>query len=149
MNIVLKKTIEHWGYLLPYVHVPRNESNYEILLDFVEKLMQVSRQTKDEHVTSLLKLVAKNIVEYEARRFRTKSVSPLERLEFLMEEHNLGQSDLPEIGGQSLVSKILSGERQLTVEHIQKLSKRFGVSSSVFIEGRDDYKGSEYCRSVM
>ena len=143
MNTALKKTIEHWGYLSPYTHIPRNDAEYEKLLNFVEELMATSRHVKkDERVTSLLKLVAKNIEEYEAHRFPTKSASPIEMLEFLMEEHGLGQSDLPEIGSQSLVSKILSGERQLTVEHIQKLSKRFGVSSSVFIED------SEYCRSA-
>lgn len=140
MNRTLQKTIEHWGYLLPYAHIPRNESDYEKLLDFVEKLMQISRHTKDERVSSLLRLVAKNIEEYENRRFLTKQVSPLEILEFLMKEHSLGQGDLPEIGSQSLVSKILSGERQLTVEHIQKLSKRFGVSSAVFIESSEDFK---------
>ena len=111
----------------------------EKLLNFVEELMEVSRHVKKyERVTSLLKLVAKNIEEYEAHRYPAKPLSPIDILEFLMEEHGLGQSDLPEIGGQSLVSKILSGERKLTVEHIQKLSKRFGVSSSVFIEGSDD-----------
>ena len=140
MNRALEKTIEHWGYLLPYAHIPRNESDYEKLLDFAEKLMQVSRKTKDGRVTSLLRLIAKNIEEYENHRFPTKQVSPLEMLAFLMEEHSLGQGDLPEIGSQSLVSKILSGERHLTVEHIQKLSKRFGVSSAVFIEGSEDCK---------
>lgn len=50
-----------------------------------------------------------------------------------MQEHNLGQSDLPEIGSQSLVSKILSGERHLTTDHIKKLSGRFGVSPVVFL----------------
>lgn len=62
-----------------------------------------------------------------------KKVSPIEMLEFLMQEHNLGQSDLPEIGSQSLVSKILSGERHLTTDHIKKLSGRFGVSPVVFL----------------
>lgn len=139
MSKALEKTIEHWGHILPYIHTPRNESEYEKLLKFVEMLMEISRHKKDERVTSLLRLVAKNIEEYEARRFPTKPVSPIEMLEFLMEEHGLGQSDLPEIGGQSLVSKILSGERQFTVEHIQKLSNRFGVSPSIFIKSGDDY----------
>ncbi|HSW93363.1 MAG TPA: helix-turn-helix domain-containing protein [Gammaproteobacteria bacterium] len=141
MNTALKKTIAHWGFLSPYTHVPRNDAEYEKLSGFLEELMDASRHAKkDDHVTSLLKLVAKNIEEYEAHRFPTESASPLQVLEFLMEEHGLLQSDLPEIGGQSLVSKILSGERQLTVEHIQKLSKRFGVSPSVFIEGSGGYR---------
>jgi HTH-type transcriptional regulator/antitoxin HigA len=135
MNAVLKKTIEHWSYLQPYMHVPHNDTEYEKLIIFVEMLMKVSRVKKDEHLTSLLRLIAKNIEEYEAHRYPTKHMTPIDMLEFLMDEHNLSQSDFPEIGSQSLVSKILSGERQLTVEHIQKLSKRFGVSPSVFIEG--------------
>jgi HTH-type transcriptional regulator / antitoxin HigA len=51
-----------------------------------------------------------------------------------MEEHGLDQNDLPEIESQSLVSKILNGERKLTVEHIKYLSKRFNVSPTVYIE---------------
>jgi len=140
MKKALEKAIEYWGHIFPYAHIPRNESEYEQLLITVDKLMKISRHKKDEHVTSFLRLIAKNIEEYETKRFPGKQVSPLDMLAFLMEEHGLGQGDLPEIGSQSLVSKILSGERQLTVEHIQQLSKRFGVSSSVFIESDEDDK---------
>jgi HTH-type transcriptional regulator/antitoxin HigA len=134
MSMPLKKTIEHWSHIQPYVQIPRNEIEYEVLLTFIEKLMEISRHRKDERIISLLKLLAKNIEEYEAHRYPSKPASPIEMLEFLMDEHSLNQNDLPEIGSQSLVSKILSGDRKLTVEHIQKLSKRFGVSPSVFIE---------------
>lgn len=103
------------------------------MIRFVDEMMEVSRHKKDERVTSLLKLIAENIDAYETRYYPTKSPSPVEMLEFFMEEHGLGQGDLPEIGSQSLVSKILNGERQLTVEHIKQLSKRFHVSPAVFV----------------
>lgn len=97
--------------------------------------MALARQKKDdEAITTLLELVAKNIAEYESCHYPTPVTTPIEMLEFLMEQHGLEQKDLPEIGSQSLVSKILSGERKLTVEHIKKLSKRFHVSPAVFIE---------------
>jgi hypothetical protein len=51
MNTAMKKTITHWGYLLPYTHIPRNEPEYEKLLNFVDELMKVSRHKKDERVT--------------------------------------------------------------------------------------------------
>ncbi|MES2216808.1 MAG: helix-turn-helix domain-containing protein [Pseudomonadota bacterium] len=140
MSAAIKQTINHWGYLLPYTNIPRTASEYEKLLHFADELMEISRQQKnknDERVTSLLTICAKNIEAYETHRFPTKTASPIEVLKFLMEEHGLDQNDLPEIGSQSLVSKILNGERQLTVEHIKYLSKRFGVSSSVFIEGHE------------
>jgi len=132
MNAAVRKTIKHWGYLLPYIHEPRNEAEYEKLLGLVDELMGISRKKKDERVTTLLKLIAKNIKAYEESRYATKRLSPIEILEFLMEEHSLGQGDLPGIGSQSLVSKILKGERQFTMQHIRYLSKRFGVSPSVF-----------------
>ena len=54
-------------------------------------------------------------------------------LRFFMEEHNLSQSDLAEVGSQGVVSEILSGKRELNVRQIRALSKRFGVSPSVFV----------------
>ena len=54
-------------------------------------------------------------------------------LQFLMDEHGLSPSDLPEIGRQSVVLEILEGKRELTVDNIRVLTKRFRISPSVFI----------------
>lgn len=131
----LKQTIQHWGHVIPYVHVPRNEAEYEKMLTFVDELMTWSRHHKDKRATSLLNLIANNIAAYEGVHYPIKKASTdaVEVLKFLMDEHHLGQGDLPEIGSQSLVSKILSGERQLTVEHIRGLARRFRVSPTVFL----------------
>ena len=128
----IQQTIKHWGHVVPYAHVPRNEAEYEKLLIFVDELMDWTRHHKDDRATSLLSLIASNIEAYENKRYLSRKVSPIETLRLLMDEHDLGQDDLPEIGSQSLVSKILNGERQLTLEHIHSLSKRFGVSPAVF-----------------
>ncbi len=53
-------------------------------------------------------------------------------LKVLMEQHGLGVADLPEIGSKSLVSRILSGDRNLTKKHIATLSRRFGISPALF-----------------
>ena len=53
-------------------------------------------------------------------------------LKVLMEQHGLGIADLPEIGSKSLVSRIMNNERRLTRNHIEALSKRFGVSPALF-----------------
>ncbi len=128
----VQQTIKHWEHVFPYAHVPRNEAEYEKLLIFVDELMEWSRQHSNAETTSLLKIVASNIRSYETKHYLSEKLSPIEVLKFLMEEHGLAQSNLPEIGSQSLVSKIFNGERQLTIEHIRKLSKRFGVSPVVF-----------------
>ncbi len=59
-------------------------------------------------------------------------------LQTLIDQYELTLSDFEdEIGKKSLVSMILSGKRNLTVDHIQALSKRFGLSPAIFFgEGR-------------
>lgn len=133
MNPDIQQTIKHWGYVTPYAHIPHDEAEYEKLLIFVDQLMELSRLHKeDERVTSLLRLIANNIQVYENKRYPKEKVSAVDMLKFIMEEHRLNQNDLPEIGSQSLVSKILQGKRQLTLDHVRRLSKRFGVSPAVF-----------------
>lgn len=56
-------------------------------------------------------------------------------LNLLMESNDLTQADIGKLLdiSQGAVSMILSGERQLTTEHIRRLAKRFNVSPAVFI----------------
>lgn len=54
-------------------------------------------------------------------------------LRFFMEEHDLTQRDLPEVGSQDVVSESLSGKRDLNVRQIRALASRFHVSPAVFI----------------
>jgi HTH-type transcriptional regulator / antitoxin HigA len=46
----------------------------------------------------------------------------LAMLRLLMDLYNLGMADLTEIGLKSMVSRVLSGERQLNKKHIKALS---------------------------
>ena len=59
--------------------------------------------------------------------------SGAEMLRFFMEEHDLTQSDLSEIGSQGVMSEILSGKREPNVHQIRALASRFDVSPAVFI----------------
>lgn len=105
------------------------------LRDYTETLFAL---TEKEHPTSAeldtIDLLSLLITDYEARNRKLPQASPLEVLRFLMEQHNLTQRDLtPEFGSDSLVSRILRGERNLTLLHIHALAKRFGVPPSVFL----------------
>lgn len=56
-------------------------------------------------------------------------------LHILMEHHVLNTTDFAEeIGSKTSVSLIANGKRQLTIKHIKKLSKRFGISPAVFFD---------------
>jgi HTH-type transcriptional regulator/antitoxin HigA len=63
------------------------------------------------------------------------TATPAGVINLLMESNDLTQTDIGKLLdiGQSAVSLILSGERQLTTEHVRRLAKRFNVSPAVFI----------------
>jgi len=53
-------------------------------------------------------------------------------LRLLMNQYNLGVSDVPEIGSKSMVSRVLSGKRDLNKNHIKALSDRFDINPRIF-----------------
>ncbi len=63
---------------------------------------------------------------------RIKALDGIATLKLLMEQHKLGIANVPEIGSNTLVSKVLNGKRNLTRNHIEALSRRFGVSPALF-----------------
>ena len=84
-------------------------------------------------VQEYIKSVTPFLEKYEKKSFPLKSATLEEVLRFLMEQNDLSQYDLAsDLGGQPVVSDILHGKRKLTREHIERLSKRFGVSPAVF-----------------
>lgn len=89
-------------------------------------------------VGQYLNAVIPFIEQFEKREFPIGSATPEEVLRFLMEQHDLSQYDLAkELGGQPVVSQVLRGKRRLTREHIERLSKRFGVTPATFYPGGD------------
>ena len=73
------------------------------------------------------------IEQYEKRYRLNITLNPLETLKLLMENRGLKQADLvPEIDSKSHVSEVLSGTRELSKNHILKLSNFFHVSPEVF-----------------
>ncbi len=54
-------------------------------------------------------------------------------LKTLINQYQLTLADLPEIGSKSMVSRVLKGERKLSLDHIKKLAARFNVSPALFL----------------
>lgn len=113
-------------------HVIRNEAELE---EYTGILFGLTAKPKlsgaDVQMIELLELL---IEKYETEHFPIPKASPVEVLRYLMESHSLQQQDLvPQLGSTPLVSLILAGKRNLTVQHIRALAKRFYVSADVFI----------------
>ncbi|MEO6975354.1 MAG: helix-turn-helix domain-containing protein, partial [Gallionella sp.] len=91
--------------------------------------------TNESHrLMPLLDLLTREVEAWEAKHHTLPEASPAAVLAHLMEEHNLKQNDLAEeLGGQSIVSAILNGKRELNTRQVKALAKRFNVSAAVFL----------------
>lgn len=114
-----------------------NEKDYKDALELVEYLLI------NEPESPLLDIISARISRYEASqpeivalRKEMESVPVgIAVLRTLMDQYKLTTSDFQnEIGSKSMVSRVLNGQRQLTLNHIKKLAFRFGVSPALFIE---------------
>jgi len=106
----------------------RDEAHYDQLLGVVEALMGNVATLENSPLNGLVDLVADRIREYEDRAHPWPDTStPATRLAFLMEQHGLLQSDLPEVGAQSVVSAVLSGKRALNLRQTRALARRFCI----------------------
>jgi HTH-type transcriptional regulator/antitoxin HigA len=80
-----------------------------------------------------IELLTLLIERYEEEHYTVPQASPADVLRFLLDQHGLKQRDLAaDLGGESVVSEVLSGKRKLNATHIEQLSKRFQVSPAVF-----------------
>ncbi|HIE5388399.1 TPA: helix-turn-helix domain-containing protein [Enterobacter cancerogenus] len=122
--------------LLPFLSVNPTKEDYHDALDLVEYLIE---HDPDNPLIDLLTAkidryenASPEFVEFNARVASIPSGVAL--LRTLMDQHKLTQSDLEnEVGKKSLVSRILSGQRSLTLDHMRALAKRFNVPVSAFV----------------
>jgi HTH-type transcriptional regulator/antitoxin HigA len=114
-------------------HVIHNDEELEVYTKALFSLTSIDHpNTAQAQAIELLSLL---IEHYESQRYPIPAADPVTVLRFLMDQNGLSQRDIvQDIGGsESLVSMIMNGQRNLTVDHIRKLSARFHVSASVFI----------------
>jgi HTH-type transcriptional regulator/antitoxin HigA len=75
-------------------------------------------------------LLADALADYAETRWpigETTGGSPAAIIRSLMDQYELSQSDLPELGSQGIVSEILNGKRNINLRQIKALSQRFNI----------------------
>jgi HTH-type transcriptional regulator/antitoxin HigA len=125
-----------------YTHVPprpiTGKKMYTHYREVVRILMHEiegadCNKTLKAAIQEYLNSVSPFLEEYEKKEYPVGAATPEEMLQFLMEQKDLSQYDIAgDVGGQPVVSDILRGKRKLTRDHIERLSKRFGVSPATF-----------------
>ncbi len=107
------------------------EQQNRLYIERLERLTAKKSVTPAEK--KLVALLTVLIEEYEAKHDRVPDAEPVSIIRHLMEAHNLRQKDLLDVfGTESIASEVLRGKRELTKQHIRRLSKKFHVSPAVF-----------------
>ncbi len=115
--------------------VIKTETDYMAVQEQVDRLVDQDALSPAER--DYLDLLGTLIWEYEARTEDEIEyvLRGIELLRGLMALHGLKQLDLvPIFKTKSIVSAVLNGKRQLTVEHINRLAVFFKVPHDVFFE---------------
>lgn len=113
--------------------VLHTKAEYDRAVAVLDDILDEFGQQETHPLADLAETLALSIEAYEDAHVAIPDASGPEILRSLMEDHELAQSDIPEIGSQGVVSEILSGKRDLNVRQIAQLAARFGVSPALFI----------------
>ncbi|HET9590868.1 MAG TPA: helix-turn-helix domain-containing protein [Anaerolineales bacterium] len=132
MTLVNDKIQTHWTNIAPLLII-RNEREYNAAVKRLNELLDEISTNEKHPLYSLLDTLATLIHVYEEEHYPIPASTGVDVLRFLMEEHGLAQSELPEVGSQGVVSEILNGKRELNVRQIRALAERFKVSTAVFV----------------
>ena len=117
MTIFSDQLQTHWQNISPLLTI-RNEREYDAAV---------------ERMNELLDTLGTLIQAYEEEHHSIPKAKGADVLRFLIDEHRLTQSELPEVGSQGVVSEILNGKRELNLRQIRALGKCFKVSASAFV----------------
>ncbi len=103
----------------------RTEDDYETTLQRIDTLMDSIPGTEE---FDELEILVTLVESYEEKHYFIDAPDPISAIKFRMEQEDLKQKDLiPLIGDSAVVSKILNGQRKLTVEMIKNLHDQLKI----------------------
>lgn len=109
----------------------KSEDDLDKAEKIAESLIDKGNLTEDEK--DYLDVLCLIVEQYESIHYPIPTVSPIDVINHLMKTNKLKQRDMIDVfKTESIVSDVLNGKRELTVEHIQKLSNKFKVNPAVF-----------------
>jgi HTH-type transcriptional regulator/antitoxin HigA len=81
-----------------------------------------------------LEVLAHLVADYEKKHYDIGLPTPLEAIEFRIEQQHLRPRDLvPYLGSASRVSEVLRGKRQLSIQMIRSLNEGLGIPAEVLL----------------
>lgn len=112
----------------------QTERDHARMVRLLNTLVDATGGDERHALAGLVDVVGDLIAAYEARELPAPTGSPADVLRLLMDQNDLKQADLrEELGGQSVVSAVLAGRREINARQARALATRFNVSPAAFI----------------
>jgi HTH-type transcriptional regulator/antitoxin HigA len=113
-------------------HVIHTEAENERCTTVLASLLRKRNRTGEED--RLAELLTLLIEDFEEKEYpMPRRAGPVDILRHLMDANDLRQTDLLDVfGAASVISEVLKGKRELSKNHISKLSERFHISPALF-----------------
>ena len=111
----------------------RHETELQAATSMIDAMAGHALTPDQDDYLDLISTLVSNYEE-QTRTIHAKSVTPLEALKLLLEEAGMSASELGRLlGSRDLGSKILRGQRGLSLRHIVVLSDYFAVNPELFL----------------
>ncbi|MBI2906111.1 MAG: transcriptional regulator [Chloroflexi bacterium] len=121
-----------WAAISPLFSL-HNEQRYQLAIKRLDELIDEIGTDEEHPLYELLDTLGTIVHAREEQHHKMPDSGGKDTLRFLIDEHGLTQSDVPEVGSQGVVSEILRGKREMNVRQVRALAKRFHVSPAVFV----------------
>jgi HTH-type transcriptional regulator/antitoxin HigA len=103
----------------------KTKKDYEASLKKIEMLFNAKPNTPNG---DLLEVLVTLVEAYEQKHFKIFPPDPIEAIKFRMDQLGLKQSDIAKvIGGKNRASEILNRKRELTVQMMRDLHRKFNI----------------------
>ena len=134
--LAIQKLSRHYQALTAAIplHPIRSKSEYARAVRAMDDLLDAGAADETHPLADLAATLGELIGEYDDKHHPLSAgLSGIDMVRFLMQQQNLHQADLKELGSQGVVSELLSGKRELNVRQIKLLSERFNLPAAAFI----------------
>jgi len=123
-----------WAKIAPVVSKPQSGDDLQQLIKLSHFIIDKLEEGDDSGLEELLDIVGDRILEYEAVTLSEPQADAVEMIQMFMENYDLKQKDLTELGSTGVISEIMNRKRPLNIRHVKALAARFGCSPAVFID---------------
>jgi HTH-type transcriptional regulator/antitoxin HigA len=134
--MAVQKIARHYQEITAAIplHPIRTKSDYAKAVRAMDDLLDAGAANESHPLADLVATLGELIGDYDDNHHPMPAdVAGIDMVRFLMQQQNLHQTDLKELGSQGVVSELLSGKRELNVRQIKLLSRRFNLPAAAFI----------------